>query len=99
MSNSDSSGDRFVVGVFSAQVAVPAGYITGSSIDVSATFANTTFSTLGLTAGDTGAMTFDIGSNIGESVVITAVPEYGFFGVVLGSCALTMGLRRRDLKK
>jgi hypothetical protein len=69
---------------------VPEGYVSGRSLAGSATFPNSTFSSLGITPGTytwtlTGGDTFTINAS---------VPEPASIGLIICSCSLLMRRRR-----
>jgi len=98
-SPSSATGDVFGIGAIDNDLAVPQGYISGSTVSATDTFDNSNFTTLGLTAG-TYTYTWGTGPNQTLTVQIgpaAAVPEPSTAIVaVLGAVAfITYGWIRR----
>jgi hypothetical protein len=83
-----SFGTGDTVGVVSGDIHVPVGYVSGTPLSASDTFAGQTFTTLGLTPGtytytwSTDSLTIQIGA--------ASVPEPS--SLAMGSCAALAGL-------
>ena len=95
-------GDFFVVdtdGYGSPRIYIPKGYIWGRPLSGGATFANVTFASLGLNAGQyvyTSPTNQTITVNIGKDGNVGAVPEPAAWGLLtLGLGVIGGALRRR----
>jgi hypothetical protein len=95
---SSGSGDLFGINRSTGQLAVPRGYVFGTSLSGSETFDNTTLSGLGLTAG---TYLFRLpGDTLTVRIGSVAVPEPSTLALAgLGAAALAgYGWRRRPFK-
>ena len=90
-----TSGLGDIFGVNSNTLIVPVGYTSGSALSGTATFANATFSTLGVTPG---AYTLHWGTGAdADSVTINAVPEPSSWLLLgLGGSGLALAWWRRS---
>ena len=84
------SGDAVSVIGSAGQLFLPAGYVSGTALSDTDTYANQTFATLGFTPG-TYTYTFGSGANA-DSFVVTSAPEPALSVLALAGLGL---LRRR----
>ncbi len=100
----DSTGDRFGINLNpfeDTQLILPDGYISGSQLAGTATFAGQTFASLGLAEGtyvwEWAAAGVTGGTDTFTLTIGNAVPEPGtaFLGSVMGGVGLLMLRRRR----
>ncbi len=90
---SSASGNFFgFIGIVSA-IEVPTGYITGTLLSGSSTFANKTLSDLALNPGSY-SQTYATSSTINLTIV-NSVPEPASLGLVVGGVAVLGAVRRR----
>jgi hypothetical protein len=93
-----SSGSGDAVGLFTDELYVPAGYVSGSALADTSTYDNQTLSSLGLTPG-VYVYTFGSGADADRFVVdIVAIPEPAsalLLGPPLGLVMLLAARRRR----
>jgi hypothetical protein len=90
---SSSSGDPFGISV-ATEIEVPYGYVSGTPLSGTATYANQTFSSLGLTPG---TYTYTWSSDSITVIIGAAVPEpSSFIEAALGilTISLFVGVRR-----
>ncbi|MGE3819099.1 MAG: hypothetical protein AB7I30_06650 [Isosphaeraceae bacterium] len=94
------SGDTFGIFVNNGRMKLPAGYVSGSPLQSTATWLNTTLASLGLTDG-TYVYTWGTGSNADSLTIVVggtaAVPEPS--PIVLSAVGVAVPLGRRLLKR
>ncbi len=90
-----SSGSVFGIGSSSgmAELAVPVGYLSGSSLSGEMVFQNSTFDSLGLARG-TFSFSYSVGAQ-SDSFTLTVIPESSTCSLIALAGIVVVGARRR----
>ncbi len=89
-----NSGSGQLFGFTGSFLVLPVSYVTGTPLNATATWTNTTIAALGLTPSTSSTITWNAGA---RSLTITVVPEPSTFVTgLLSACAIAMALHRRS---